>query len=185
MQRHAAQARRRGRAAGSRRNRIYRSGSKWTRSELASGTVGPGAAVALRLRPNGRSGVRLDPFAERSANDGVDGGPNGISVLRWSLSKPHLKGSLPWASLSGIVDSHAGWSRSCEEGVSGSRSRREGLDRCGAQPHAQPAHPVLRRAAAVRGGDGGVIFSASLGAGADRTRARGSIAAARACEAGC
>ena len=27
-----------------------------------------------------------------SANDGVDGAPNGISVPRWSLSKPHLKG---------------------------------------------------------------------------------------------
>ena len=34
--------------------------------------------------------------------DGVDGAPNGISVPRWSLSKPHLKGSRPWASLSGI-----------------------------------------------------------------------------------
>jgi hypothetical protein len=44
---------------------------------------------------------------------------------------------------------------------------------------------VLRRAAAARGGDGGVLFSASLAAGADRTRARGSIAAARACEAVC
>jgi len=32
-------------------------------------------------------------------NDGVDGAPNGISVPRWSLSKPHLKGSRPWASL--------------------------------------------------------------------------------------
>jgi len=31
--------------------------------------------------------------------------------------------------------------------------------------------------------DGGVLLGASLGAGADRTRARGSIAAARACEA--
>ena len=29
--------------------------------------------------------------------------PNGISVPRWSLSKPHLKGSRPWASLSGIL----------------------------------------------------------------------------------
>jgi hypothetical protein len=37
------------------------------------------------------------------ANDGVDGAPNGISVTRWSLSKPHLKGSRPWASLSGIT----------------------------------------------------------------------------------
>src|SRR5271166_6604761 len=46
-----------------------------------------------------------------------------------------------------------------------------------------PADPVLRRAAAVRGGDGGVLLGASLGAGADRTWTRGSIAAARACEA--
>ena len=28
--------------------------------------------------------------------------PNGISVPRWSLSQTHLKGSRPWASLSGI-----------------------------------------------------------------------------------
>ena len=32
----------------------------------------------------------------------MDGAPNGISVPRWSLSKPHLMGSRPWASLSGI-----------------------------------------------------------------------------------
>ena len=36
-------------------------------------------------------------------NDGVDGATSGISVPRWSLSKPHLKGSRPWASLSGIL----------------------------------------------------------------------------------
>jgi hypothetical protein len=36
----------------------------------------------------------------RQVNDGVDGAPNGFSVPRWSLSKPHLKGSRPWASLS-------------------------------------------------------------------------------------
>jgi hypothetical protein len=38
----------------------------------------------------------------RPGNDVVDGAPNGISVPRWSLSKPHLKGSGPRASLSGI-----------------------------------------------------------------------------------
>src|SRR5208337_2190259 len=37
-----------------------------------------------------------------SGNDGVDGAPNGINVPRWSLSSTHLKGSRPWASLSGI-----------------------------------------------------------------------------------
>jgi hypothetical protein len=36
-------------------------------------------------------------------NDGVDGAPNGISVPRWALSSIHLKGSRPWASLSGIL----------------------------------------------------------------------------------
>jgi hypothetical protein len=30
----------------------------------------------------------------------VNGAPNGLSVPRWSLSKTHLKGSRPWASLS-------------------------------------------------------------------------------------
>jgi hypothetical protein len=49
----------------------------------------------------------------------------------------------------------------------------------------QPAEPVLRRDAAVRGGDGGVLLGALLGRDADRIRARGSIAAARACEAVC
>ena len=37
----------------------------------------------------------FDPCATPSANDGVDGAPNGISVPRWSLSEPHLKGSRP------------------------------------------------------------------------------------------
>src|SRR6202044_431136 len=45
---------------------------------------------------------RHNAFGESSANDGVDGAPNGISVPRWSLSSTHLKGSRPWASLSGI-----------------------------------------------------------------------------------
>ena len=46
--------------------------------------------------------IDFDPFATASRNDGVDGAPNGISVPRWSLSSTHLKGSRPWASLSGI-----------------------------------------------------------------------------------
>src|SRR5271166_3577621 len=41
-------------------------------------------------------------LGEGSSGDGVDGAPNGISVPRWSLSPTHLKGSRPWASLSGI-----------------------------------------------------------------------------------
>src|ERR1700722_3732975 len=82
-----------------------------------------------------------------------------------------------------FVDCHAGWSRSGEEGVSGSRGRCEGRDRCGAQTHAQPTDPVLRRTGAVRGGDGGVRLGASLRVGADRTRARGSIVVPHACEA--
>src|SRR5580704_11515515 len=55
-----------------------------------------------RLEPEGRLRVVLPGVATPSGNDGVDGAPNGISVPRWSLSKPHLKGSRPWASLSGI-----------------------------------------------------------------------------------
>ena len=42
------------------------------------------------------------------ANDGVDGAPNGISVPRWSLSKPHLKGSRPGQAYPEFVDCHAG-----------------------------------------------------------------------------
>ena len=58
------------------------------------------------------------------------------------------------------------------KGVSGSRSRREGRDRCSAQTDAQPTDPVLRRGTgAVRGGDGGSVLGAPLEAGADRTRA--------------
>jgi hypothetical protein len=43
---------------------------------------------------------RFDPSLKPSRNDGVNGAPNGISVPRRSLSKPHLKGSRTWASLS-------------------------------------------------------------------------------------
>ena len=49
----------------------------------------------------------------------------------------------------------------------------------------QPAPSRFSPSCHVRGGDGGVLLGASLGAGADRTRARGSIAAARPCEALC
>ena len=34
---------------------------------------------------------------------GVDGAPNGITAPRWSLSKPHLRGTRPWASVIGIL----------------------------------------------------------------------------------
>ena len=44
--------------------------------------------------------VHFNWVGPATTNDGVDGAPNGISVPRWSLSKPHLKGSRPWASLS-------------------------------------------------------------------------------------
>src|ERR1700728_2023663 len=100
----------------------------------------------------------------------------GISVPRWSLSSTHLKGAVHGEVYPEFVDCHAGWAGSGEEGVSDSYPRREGRDRRGAQAYAQPAPAVLRHAAVVRGGDGGVRLGASLGAGADRTRARGSIA---------
>jgi hypothetical protein len=74
----------------------------------------------------------LPPKTE-SRNDGVDGAPNGICVPRWSLSSTHLKGAVHGEVYPEFVDCHAGWSRSGEEGVSGSGSRREGRDRCGAQ----------------------------------------------------
>ena len=42
--------------------------------------------------PTVRRQVRAMRAISRSKwNDGVDGAPNGISVPRWSLSKPHLK----------------------------------------------------------------------------------------------
>jgi hypothetical protein len=60
---------------------------------------------------------RIDWFGKSPANDGVDGAPSGISVLRWSLSKPHLMGSRPWASLAGICRLSRGlvpiWPREC------------------------------------------------------------------------
>ena len=89
--------------------------------------------------------------------------PNGISVQRWwSLSKPHLKEAVHGQVYPEFVDCRAGWSGSGQESLLGSRGRREGPDRGSAQAHAQPAHPVLRRAA-VRSGDGGVLLGASLG----------------------
>jgi hypothetical protein len=45
---------------------------------------------------------RIVRYALLPLDDGVDGAPNGIIVPRWSLSSTHLKGSRPWASLSGI-----------------------------------------------------------------------------------
>ena len=74
-----------------------------------------------------------------AGNDGVDGAPNGISVPRWSLSKPICREAVHGQVYPEFVDCHAGWSRSGEEGGSGSRSRGEGRDRCGAQTHARPA----------------------------------------------
>ena len=59
-------------------------------NERVAGIPGPLSAIVMKL-------------LAKTADDGVDGAPNGISVPRWSLSKPHLKGSRPWASLSGIL----------------------------------------------------------------------------------
>ena len=96
----------------------------------------------------------------------MDGAPNGISVPRWSLSPTHLKGSRPWASLSGISPLSRG---------SGSIWRRTSF-----QVHAVDAKGeivVARKLARgrlvaffaelprCRGGDGGVLLGSSLGAG--------------------
>ena len=116
---------------------------------------------------------RFDLFAVPSANDGVDGAPNVISVPRCSLSTTHLKESRPWAGLSGIWPLYARWARSGEEGLSGSRRRRQGRNRRGAQAHARPARRFLCRAAVLRGGDGGLLLGASLGASTARAGARG------------
>jgi hypothetical protein len=47
---------------------------------------------------------RHDAFGESSANDGVDGAPNGISVPEWLSLKQHLKEKL-WGERrrSGII----------------------------------------------------------------------------------
>ena len=72
-------------------------------SERISESPPPARAAGLGNRVLNAVGCRSMPNTEDrstlSANDGVDGAPNGISVPRWSLSKPHLKGSRPWASL--------------------------------------------------------------------------------------
>ena len=77
-----------------------------------------GARVVARNTAFTFKGKPLDvKTVGRELNDGVDGAPNGISVPRWSLSKPHLKGSRPWASLFGICRLSRGlvsiWRRGC------------------------------------------------------------------------
>ena len=98
---------------------------------------------------------QFDLFAVPSANDGVDGAPNVISMPRCSLSTTHLKESRPWAGLSGIWPLYARWARSGEEGLSGSRRRRQhrssGPDRSLSQD-AGRADPGARRPDAAQGG---------------------------------
>src|SRR5271165_1476670 len=67
-------------------------------SRLIDGPLAEREAAFRDERGVGPRSFRASP-APRSRNDGVEGAPNGISVPRWSLSKPHLKGSRPWASL--------------------------------------------------------------------------------------
>src|SRR5262249_40974923 len=54
-------------------------------------------------------------YEGRLGNDGVDGAPNGISVPRWSLSKPDLKGAVRGKAYSEIELCHPPWARSGEE----------------------------------------------------------------------
>ena len=98
-----------------------RSDRSQIRAECATrrGAGGESHAEARRRAADARCSPpsrRLTP-ADAAANDGVDGAPNGISVPRWSLSKPHLKGSRPWASVSGICRLSRGlvsiWRRGC------------------------------------------------------------------------
>jgi hypothetical protein len=97
---------------------------------------------------------------------GVDGAPNGISVPRWSLSKPHLKGS-----------------RRLRKSIENLTSvTRVGLDLAKRvfQVHAvdatgeivaarklaaRPARRLFLRASAVSGGDGGMFLGAPFGGG--------------------
>src|SRR5208283_1326063 len=60
------------------------------------------AWLALMISTAGSRVIGRGTQAVTGYGDGVDGAPNGISVPRWSLSPTHLKGSRPWASLSGI-----------------------------------------------------------------------------------
>ena len=116
--------------------------------------------------------------------DGVDGAPNGISVPRWSLSPTHLKGSRPWASLSGISPlspvSGSIWRRRSFRSTPSTR-RAKWLWRA----RSRAAGSSLRRVGAVRGGDGGLLLGPSLGAAISGARARGEADPAGACEALC
>src|SRR5262249_39786356 len=117
--------------------------------------------------------------------DGVDGAPNGISVPRWSLSKPHLKGAVHGQVYSEIELCHPPWARSGEEGLSGSRRRCERRDRGGAQACTRQACRFFLRASAVYGGDGSVLVGPSLGAAIAGARLRSEVDSAHACEALC
>ena len=89
--------------------------------------------------------------------------PNGISVPRWSLSKPHLKGAVHRQVYSEIELCHPPWARSGEEGLSGSCRRCERRDGGGAQACPRPAGRLFLPASAVCGGDGSVLIGPSLG----------------------
>ena len=111
--------------------------------------------------------------------------PNGISVQRWSLSKPHLKGAVHGQVYSEIELCHPSWARSGEEGLSGSRRRRERSDRGGAQARTRQSYRLFLRASAVCCGDGSVPVGTSLGAAIAGARLRSEADPAGACEALC
>ena len=127
-------------------------------------------ATSRTVSPDDRNGVDLTRSPRRWGMMGWTAPRTASIVPRWSLSQSHLKGSRPWAGIS--VDCHARWSRSGDESVSGSRSRREGRDRCGAQARARPARCVFLRAPAVSSGDGGLLLGAPLGAATAGARLR-------------
>ena len=137
--------------------------------------VGPCGSTARRDQCGGQPAMAV-PYRDR---------PERHQRAKMSLSKPHLKGSRPWVNLSEIcrlsrklawiwrrerfkftllTRRERSWWRASLRAASSSRF----------SPRCRRAWWRWRRAP-----------RRIIGAGADRTRARGSIAAARACEALC
>ena len=112
--------------------------------------------------------------------------PRTASACQDGRCQTHLKGSRPWASLSGICRlsrvSGSIWRKTCFRFTPSTRRARSSWR---ASSGAARCSQFFAKLAAVRGGDGGVLFGASLGAGADRARPRGEADPAGAREALC
>ena len=97
----------------------------------------------------------------------MDGAPNGIIVPRWSLSSTHLKGSRPWAkSIRNLTAVTRVGLDHGEEGFQVHAVEAKGEVLMARRLTRSQLIPFFAELPTVRGGDGGVLLGAPLGAGA-------------------